>query len=122
MSHPGRSHDIVQSQGRVPLYFRIVPGGAGELMAWSVPFPLGVYLCHPLYHLEQPGPARDTVGFQRGGDGQADRLLRAPLVCHHQVGGHGIQPPLHALHRGVERFQVTADIGPFFHARSLLPF
>ena len=73
--------------------------------ARGLPLPLGIDLPHPLHHLEQPCPAGDAIGFQRGGDGQTDGLLRALLVRHHQIGGHGVQATLHAFHTGVKRLQ-----------------
>ena len=85
-------------------------------MSGRIPSALGVDLGYPLYHLEKPGPSGDPIGFQRGSNRQTDRLFRAPLVRYHQIGGHGIQPPLHTFHRGIEAFQITANIGPFFHA------
>ena len=71
-----------------------MPGGA--------PLPPGVHLRHLLHHLKEPGAARDAVGLQGGGDGQADGFARAALVRHHQIGGHGVQSPLHTLHTGVK--------------------
>ena len=109
-SHPWRSHDVVQCQSRVFLQVRIVGGGAGKLAAWSLTLPLGVDLPHPLDHLEEAGPAGDAVGLQRGRHGKADGLVRPAPVRHHQIGGHGVQPPLHALHGGVEGLEVNGDI------------
>ena len=85
-------------------------------MSGRVPPALGVDLSDPLHHLEKPGPSRDAIGFQRGSDGEADRLFCAAFVCHYQIRGHGIQSPLHTFHRSVKAFQITANIGPFFHA------
>ena len=73
--------------------------------ARGLPLPLGIDLPHPLHHLEQPGPTGNAIGFQGWGDRQADGLFRAALVRHHQVGGHSVQVPLHALHGGVKAVQ-----------------
>ena len=102
VGHPGRGHNVVQGQSGILLNLRIAPGGAGELVAGGVPLPPGVHLRHLLDHLKEPGAAPNAVGFQGGGDSQADGLVCAALVCHHQVSGHGIQSPLHALYAGVK--------------------
>ena len=116
VGHPGRGNDVVQLHGRVLPHIRVVPGGAGEPPARGLPLPPGIDLLDLLHHLKEPGPAGNAVGFQGGGHGQADGLVRAALVRHHQVGGHGVQPPLHTLHRGVKALEVTAHIGSLFHA------
>ena len=46
----------------------------------------------------------DSQRFHGGGDGKADGFFRPRRVCHDQIGGHGVQTPLHAFHRGVKRF------------------
>ena len=71
-------------------------------MAGGAPLPPGVHLRHLLHHLKEPGAARDAIGFQRGGDGQADGFFRAAFIRHHQIGGHGVQTSLHALYTGVK--------------------
>ena len=72
---------------------------------------LGVGLVHPLHHLEQPGPSGDLVPFERGGDRQTDGLFSAGGVRHHQMGGQRVQPPVHALHRGIKALEVYGKIG-----------
>ena len=57
-----------------------------------------------LHDLKQPGSAGNAEGFQGRGDRKADGFVGAAGVGHHQIGGHGIQPPLDALHGGVEGF------------------
>ena len=81
---------------------RIMGGSPGELTPRCSLLPLCVDLLDPLHHLEQPCPAGDTIGFQRGRNGQADCLLSAPLIRHHQVRGHGVQPTLYAFHTCVK--------------------
>ena len=63
VGHPGRGHNVVKGQSGVAPHLRIVPGGAGELMARGVPLAPGVHLRHPLYHLEEPGPASDAISL-----------------------------------------------------------
>ena len=116
VGHPGRSYQIVQRQGGVAPHLRVVPGGAGEPPARGLPLPPDIHFFDLLHHLKEPRPAGDPVGFERGGHGQADGLVCPPFVRHHQVGGHGVQPPLHALHRGVKALEVTADIALPLHA------
>ena len=118
--HPGRGHQVVQGHIGMGLHLGVVPGGGGELPARGFPLALPVDLLHPLHHLEQPGAAGNAVGLQGGGHRQADGLFRAGLVRHHQVGGHGVQAPLHALHRSVERFQVDGQVGFWIHSSALL--
>ena len=110
LRHSGRGHQVVHRQGRVSPQLGGVGAFAHQLPAGGVEPPLGVDLPDPLDHLEEAGPAGDAVGFQRGGDGEADGLLRAAEIRHHQVGGHGIEAPLPALHGGVVGFQVDGDI------------
>ena len=116
VSHPGWGHDIVQSQGRIVLHFWIIPGGAGQFPSRRFLLPQGINLFDSLYHLEQPGSARNSIGLQRRRYRQTYRLLRAPLVRYHQICGHGVQPTLHTLHRSVKTFEITADVASFFHA------
>jgi len=108
--HPGRGHQVVHRQGRIGLQLSGVGAFAHQFPAGGVEPPLCVDLLDPLDHLEEAGPAGDAIGFQRGGDGEADGLLRAAEIRHHQVGGHGIEAPLPALHGGVVGFQVDGDI------------
>ena len=116
VGHPGRGHQVIQRQGGVAPHLWVVPGGAGEPPARGLPLPPEVDLLDLLHHLKEPRPAGDAVGFEGGGHGQADGLVRPPFVRHHQVGGHGVQPPLHALYRGVKALEVTADITLLLHA------
>ena len=81
--HPGRGHQVVHRQGRIGLQLSGVGAFAHQLPAGGAEPPLGVDLLDPLDHLEEAGPARDAVGFQRGGDGEADGLLRAAEIRHH---------------------------------------
>ena len=105
LRHPGRGHQVVHRQGGISLQLGGVGAFAHQLPAGGAEPPLGVDLLDPLDHLEEAGPAGDAMGFQRGGDGEADGLLRAAEIRHHQVGGHGIEAPLPALHGGVVGFQ-----------------
>ena len=61
--HPGRGHDIVQAHGGISPDLGVVPRTVGELPAGGLPAALLVDLLHPLDHLEQPGPAGNTIGF-----------------------------------------------------------
>ena len=57
VGHSGRGHQVVQSQRRVLLHRPVVPRGAGEPPARSLPLPPEVDLFDLLHHLEEPGPA-----------------------------------------------------------------
>ena len=115
MCHPGRSNDIVQCQRWIVLDLRVVPGRSGQLLAGSSLPASGIDFRHLLYHLKEPRPSRDAIGFQRGSDGQADGLFCAAEICHHKISGHWVQSPLHTLHAGVKTFEITTDVGPFLH-------
>lgn len=115
MCHPGRSDNIVQRQGWIVLYLRIVPGRAGQLPAGGCLPASGIDFRHLLYHLKEPCPSRDTIGFQGWSDRQADGLFRAAKICHHKIGGHWVQSSLYTLHACVKTFQIAADVGPFLH-------
>ena len=61
---------------------------------------------HPLLHLKEPGPPENAQGLHAGGHRQADGAVRPALICHHQVGGEGVQAPVHALHRGIDALEI----------------
>ena len=61
-------------------------------------------------YLEEAAAVAYAQLLHGGGDGQTDGLLRALWVCHHQVGGEGVQAPLGALDAGVEGLEVDADV------------
>ena len=65
--------------------------------------------------LEHPAAVFDAQGLQRRRHRKADGLFRPAGVCHHKLCLHGVQPPLHTLHRGVEGLQVYAQICPLPH-------
>ena len=72
--------------------------------------PFGIYLTHSLHHFKQSGSAGDSIRLQRRGDSKTDGLFCPAGICHHQMGGHGIQIPFHTLHGSVERLQIDGDI------------
>ena len=83
--------------------------------------PLSVDLPDTLDGFKQPRSAGDLVGFQRGRHCKADGLFGAGGVRHHQIGGQRVEMAVHALHRGVETFQVDCQIGALrCHASALL--
>ena len=104
VGHPGWSHDIVEGQGRISPYLRVVRGSAGELPARGIPLPLGIDLLDPLDHLKQPGSTGNAIRLQGRCDRQTDGLFSAAQVRHHEVGVQWIQPTLDALHTCVKRF------------------
>ena len=71
---------------------------------------------HPLFHFKKPSPPGNAIGFQGRCNRQAYGFVRPAFVCHHQVGIHGVQPPLPAFHRSIEAFQVNGNIGSLLHA------
>ena len=78
---------------------------------------LQIHFLHPLYHLKQSGPSRDSVNLQRRGNRKTDGFLRSGRIRHHQVGPQRIKSPLHTLHGGIKGFQIDTDIG-FVHVAS----
>lgn len=85
----------------------------------SVPLPLTVDLAHLLHDLEQPRPSGYAVGFERGRNGEADRLFRAALVRHDEVRRHGIESAVDALDGRIKRFQIDGDINSAVHTHPL---
>ena len=96
--------DVVDLQFPVLAQFIVIVGFAGEGAPGSGIPAQCVDLPDLLHHLEQSGAAGDAEGFQGRGDRKADGFVGAAGVGHHQIGGHGVQPPLDALHGGVEGF------------------
>ena len=118
--HPRRRCDVIHGKLRRSGQLCCAAGAANELSPRRQALPMGIRLPDLLNHLEEPGPAWDAVGFQGGGYRQADGLLRAAAVRHHQIRVHGIQPPLHAFNRGIEGFQIDCHID-FFRFRHPQP-
>ena len=121
--HPGRGDAVAERAAGVSLYHGVVGGGGAEVpaaifapgglaLAQGVLQALVVHGLHPLHHLKQPRPAGDAVGFEGRGHREADGLLGAGGVGHHEVGGQRVQSPVHALHRGVKALQVNGQIRP----------
>lgn len=77
--------------------------------------PRGVDLPHLLHHLKQPGAAGNTIGLQRGRDGQADGFLAAARVRHDQIGHKRVKPAVLAFDRRVEGFQIDGNISSAVH-------
>ena len=115
--HLRRGHQVIHRQGGGGAQGLIVPGGAGEPPSGRLAEAAGVDLPDLFHHLEQPGPPRQAIGLQGGGHRQADGLFRPGGVRHHQVGGHGVQPPVPAGHGGIKGFQVNGDVLGLPHGR-----
>ena len=99
--HAWRSRNIVQFPVRMSLQFRIIKGFPRK-MPISLALAVVVHLPDTLHHLEQTGTTAYAVGFQRRRHRQADCLLRAACVSHHEIGGQRIEPPVHTLYRSIE--------------------
>ena len=98
-----------------------IPGLFRELLPRGLQLPQGIGLLHLLHHLEKTGTPRNTKTLEAWGHCQADGLLGAAGIRHHQIGGQGIQPAFNALHRGIEGLQINGDIIFLLHP-SLLWF
>ena len=112
--HLWRCNDIVDSQGRVGKQLHIMAGTSLQLSAGGVACAQTVCLLYLLHHFKQPRPSGNPIGLQGRTDRQTNGLFRAAGICNHQIGGHGIEPALHTLHRSVKRLQINGDI-TFFH-------
>ena len=63
-----------------------------------------------LGYLEQAAAAGDAERLQRRRYRQADRLLAALRVGHHELRRERVEPALDAFHTGVEALQIDAAI------------
>ena len=104
VGHAGRSDDIIQGQGRIGADEPIVIFPDIQLVLRIGPLPGFVHGGHLLHHLKESGPAGNTIGLQGRRHRQTDGFFRAGGIGHHQIGVQRIQPPGHALCRGVEGF------------------
>ena len=102
--HLRRSHNVVKGELRVGFQSVFIPGTAGKFSAGSFGPSQGVDLPHLLHHFEEPRPAGNAVAFEGRGHSQTDGLFRPARIRHHKMGGQRVQPPLDALHRGIEGF------------------
>ena len=102
--HSGERCQVIQGQGGIPPEGFRVRGFPGEGFARGQEAAVGVDLRHLLHHLKEPGPPGNAVGFQGGGHCQAYGFLRPAGIGYHEMGGQGVQPPLHALHGGIKGF------------------
>ena len=72
-------------------------------------------------NLEHAATVAHALRLEGGRDGQAYGLVRAFGVGDHQIGRHRIETAFDAFHRGVERFQVYAEIRASFVMRAAFP-
>ena len=59
---------------------------------------------------KEPGAAGNPDSFERGTDGQADRLVRAAFVSNQQIEGQGILVKLNTFHACIVRLQVDGNV------------
>ena len=81
------------------------PGGIVDIQGHSG---RGGDVFYALWDLEHPAAVLYAQGFQRRRYRKTDGLLRPAGVCYHKLCFHGVQPPLHTLHRGVEGLKIYA--------------
>ena len=74
-----------------------------------------LYIAHLLVHLEKSRTPRNPVGLERGRHRQANRLLGAAFVGHHQLRLKRVKPPEDTFHRGKERLEVYGCISAGRH-------
>ena len=70
----------------------------------EMPLSGAVHFLHFLHDFEEPGASGNPVCLQRGRDSETDRLLSARGICHNQISGQRVQPPVHTFRRCVKRF------------------
>ena len=118
--HARRSDDVVQLQGRIRRQLPGVSRFAGETVfpvrtAYGFPQTdgiaktLSVDFFYTLNNFEQTGAAGNAVGLKAGGDGQADRLLRAGSIRHNEIRGQCVQIPCGTFHGGIKAFEVNGN-------------
>ena len=110
VSHSWRCGDVVDGQFGMGFELVVVGRLAAEAVAGSVELSVLVDFAQSLHDFEEACAASDAVGFECWRDGEADGLLGARGVGHHEVGGERIEPTFGALDGGIERFEVDGDI------------
>ena len=81
---------------------------------------LGHDVVQRLGYLKDAAAVGYTQRLHGRGDGKTDRLVCALRICHDEIGGKRVQPTRGALHTGVKRLEVYAEIcliGIGTHAR-----
>ena len=73
---------------------------------------LGLNVLDVLWDLEDAAAPGDAELLQRRRDGEADGRVAAVGIGDHQVRVEGVEPAVDALHGGVERFEVDAEVRP----------
>ena len=74
-----------------------------------------LHLAQLLVHLEKTRSSRNPVSLQGRRHREANRLLGAALVGHHELRLERVQTPEDTFHRGKERLQVYGCVSPIFH-------
>ena len=111
----GRGNDVIDGEGGLPLQSRGEVGAAGKPAAGGLLPPLGIDGGDLLNNLKEAGTARDTVGFEGGGNCQADGFFGSGGISNDEIGGEGIQSALDTFHRGKEGFEIDGEVGTLFH-------
>ena len=75
-------------------------------------------VAHALGDLEHAAAAGQAERLHRRRDGQADGLLRAVGIGHHEVRRQRVEPAVDTLDARVEALQVNAHVRAPFHHRS----
>ena len=109
--HARLGDDIGRFQRGIGAQLAGVAGLVDEPAAGGGQTPALVDLPHLPHDLEQPGAAGQAIRLQGRGHRQADRLLRAADIRHHQMRVQRIDMERRALRRRIERLQVYGYIG-----------
>lgn len=115
IGHPRRSYEIIQLKFRTSLQFLVKMRLACKCPIPDVLSSLTIDFIHFLYHLEQPGTATHSVGFQGWGNCEADGFIGTAFVSNDQICSQRIKATFHTLDRCVERLQVDGYVGSLLH-------
>ena len=111
--HARLRDDIRERQHRILAERIIRIRFPAQIAKRGTPLTVPVDLLHLLDDFEKTGTAGNAILLQRRRDRQADRLLAAPLIRHHQICVERVKTAFHAFHRSIKRLQVDGHIALF---------
>ena len=100
--HPRRRNEVIDGERFVRFEFGSETGFTRQFAVRRASLPLPVDLAHLLHDLEQARPAGNTICFERGRNGEANRLFRTALIRHDEVGRQWIESSVDTLDGRIE--------------------